>query len=71
MTNMDFRERLMSFVQRFNIYTPKNLYAVLRSDPAISAFVDRYYAEDFAVYAAAKAGNLSRNIGRPELGLSA
>jgi len=66
-TAWEQREKLLKLLHRWKLQSPDTLYAELRGHPKISAFVESYYSEDFALYAAAKAGMAgARTPGNPE-----
>jgi len=55
LTTPAMRRRVLFLLKRFDREGPKTLYDQLRRDPEIGAFVESYYAQDFALREAAKA----------------
>ncbi len=55
LTEWKQRERILKFLHQWKLQTPDTLYAEFRKNSTISAFVESYYSEDFALYQAAKA----------------
>jgi len=49
LTSWKFREGLLHLMQRWKLRSPASLYARFREDEAIRAFVEAYYAADFAL----------------------
>jgi hypothetical protein len=63
LTTWDFRERLLLLARRWKLQSPHALYDAFRADAEISDFVEDYYAEDFALYRAARTPDLPRKAG--------
>jgi hypothetical protein len=55
LTSWALRERILLLLRSLNLQKPTSLYEAFRRDPEISAFVESYYAEDFALLRAAQA----------------
>lgn len=49
LTSWEMRKRILHLTQRLKLQTPAALYDRFREDAEISAFVERYYAEDFTI----------------------
>jgi hypothetical protein len=55
LTTPAIRRRVLFLLKRFDREGPKTLYDQFRRDPEIGAFVESYYADDFALRGAAQA----------------
>jgi hypothetical protein len=64
LTPWPMRERALKLLQRLNLQTPTLLYDEFRQDPEISAFVETYYAEDFALLKIAGPNGSASESGR-------
>lgn len=54
------REKILKLMHRWKLQSPDALYAAFRKDPTISSFVESYYADDLALYKAAKARSAAK-----------
>jgi hypothetical protein len=64
LTSWALRERILLLLRKWNLQKPTSLYDAFRRDPEIAAFVESYYAEDFALRRAAQARMEARNAAR-------
>lgn len=61
LTTWGQREAILKALHRWKLQTPDALYDTFRRNPKIADFVESYYADDLALYAAARARMASRS----------